>query len=130
MPGGVGVEFPPPARRAGIGGSGSEDNALDRRSRLPGALPILIGASVMLTLAMGIRQSLGIFMPSLTAELAVSVADFSVAIAIQHQVWGMCQHFAGALLTAWGYRPVMIAGAVLHVAGPALSAAAARVLTE
>lgn len=102
---------------------------MDRRSSLPNALPILIGASVMLTLAMGIRQSLGIFMPSLTAELALSVADFGFAIAIQNLVWGLCQPFAGALVTAWGYRPVMIAGAVLYVAGLALLSAAEGMLT-
>lgn len=102
---------------------------MDRRSSLPSALPILIGASVMLTLAMGIRQSLGIFMTPLTAELAISVADFGFAIAIQNLVWGLCQPFAGALVTAWGYRPVMVAGAALYVAGLALLAAADGMLS-
>jgi len=102
---------------------------MDRRSGLPGALPILIGASVMLTLAMGIRQSLGIFMQPLTADLAISVADFGFAIAIQNLIWGLCQPFAGALVTSWGYRPVMVAGAVLYVAGLALMASAGGLLT-
>lgn len=97
---------------------------MDRSSSLPSPLPILIGASVMLTLAMGIRQSLGIFMPPLTAELAITVADFGFAIAVQNLVWGVCQPFAGALVTAWGYRPVMVGGAALYVAGLALLASA------
>lgn len=102
---------------------------MDQRGGLTGALPILIGASVMLTLAMGIRQSLGIFMLPLTAELAISVADFGFAIAVQNLVWGVCQPFAGALASTWGYRPVMVAGAVLYVAGLVLLAAAGGMLT-
>ena len=40
-------------------------------------LPILIGASIMLTLSMGLRQSLGIFLQPLTHDVGISVSDFS-----------------------------------------------------
>lgn len=93
-----------------------------RYGGLAGTLPILVGASVMLSLAMGLRQSLGIFMPPLTAELAISVADFALAIAIQNLTWGLCQPFAGWLVAGWGYRPAMLTGAVLYAAGMALLA--------
>lgn len=36
-------------------------------------LPILIGASLLLTLSMGLRQSLGIFVPPLTQDIGISV---------------------------------------------------------
>lgn len=97
---------------------------MERNGGIPGALPVLVGASVMLTLAMGIRQSLGIFMPPLTAELAMSVTDFALAIAVQNLTWGLCQPFAGWLVASWGFRPVMLSGAVLYVAGLALLAGA------
>ena len=42
-------------------------------------LPILIGASIMLTLSMGLRQSLGIFMQPLTHGIGISVSDFTLA---------------------------------------------------
>ena len=35
-------------------------------------LPILIGASIMLTLSMGLRQSLGIFLQPLTHDIRIS----------------------------------------------------------
>jgi hypothetical protein len=38
-------------------------------------LPILIGASIMLTVSMGLRQSLGIFMQPLTQD-KISPGDF------------------------------------------------------
>jgi hypothetical protein len=44
----------------------------DMRSLRPAA-PILICAAVMLSLSMGIRQSLGLVMPSLTRDIAISV---------------------------------------------------------
>jgi hypothetical protein len=48
------------------------------------ALPLLIGASVMLSLSMGLRQSLGLFMQPLTQDIHISVSDFTLAIAIQN----------------------------------------------
>ena len=36
------------------------------------ALPILIAASVMMSLAMGMRQCLGLFLPPMTQALAMS----------------------------------------------------------
>ena len=49
------------------------------------ALPILIGASLMLSLSMGLRQSLGIFLQPLTRDVGISVADFTLAIAVQNR---------------------------------------------
>lgn len=88
------------------------------------ALPILIGASVMLSLAMGLRQSLGLFMPPLTKDIGISVADFTLAIAVQNMVWGILQPFAGALAVRVGYRTMMLAGSALYVLGLVLLAGA------
>ena len=73
---------------------------------------ILIGASLMLTLAMGLRQSLGIFMPSLTADIGISVSDFTLAIAVQNLVWGFMQPVVGALVVRTGFRGPMLFGAL------------------
>ena len=55
------------------------------------SLPILIGASVMLSMAMGLRQSLGLFMPPLTRDIGIGVSDFTIAIAVQNLAWGAFQ---------------------------------------
>ena len=64
------------------------------------ALPIVVGACIMLSLANGLRQSMGIFMQPLTHELGVSVSNFTFAIAVQNLAWGFIQPFAGA----WAVR--------------------------
>ncbi|MEH2498588.1 putative MFS family arabinose efflux permease [Bradyrhizobium sp. AZCC 1678] len=87
-------------------------------------LPILIGASVMLTLSMGLRQSLGLFMQPLTQDIRISVSDFTLALAVQNLAWGFLQPFAGALTVRYGFRAIMVAGALLYVAGLALMAGA------
>ena len=92
------------------------------------ALPILVGASVMLSLAMGLRQSLGLFMPPLTRELGIPVADFTLAIAVQNLCWGLLQPLAGAWAVRLGYRPLMVAGAALYGAGLLLLATAQGLL--
>ena len=51
-------------------------------------LPILIGASLMLTLSMGLRQSFGIFMQPLTHDIGISVSQFTLALAVQNLAWG------------------------------------------
>ena len=87
-------------------------------------LPILIGASIMLTLSMGLRQSLGLFMQPLTQDIRISVSDFTLALAVQNLAWGFLQPFAGALTVRYGFRAIMVAGAVLYAAGLALMAGA------
>ena len=87
-------------------------------------LPILIGASLMLTLSMGLRQSLGIFMQPLTHDVGISVSDFTLAIAIQNLAWGFLQPIAGAMTARYGFRAIMVAGAVFYIAGLSLMASA------
>jgi predicted MFS family arabinose efflux permease len=81
------------------------------------ALLILVGASVMLSLSMGMRQSLGIFVQPAVKGLSLAVADFTLAVAVQNLVWGFAQPLAGAWVVRFGYRPLMVAGAVLYMLG-------------
>jgi predicted MFS family arabinose efflux permease len=80
-------------------------------------LSILIGAAVMLSLSMGLRQCFGLIMPPLTQNLAVTVSDFTLAMAVQNLGWGVLQPIAGALAVRLGFRPMMLAGAVCYVVG-------------
>ena len=93
------------------------------------ALPVLIGASLMLTLSMGLRQSLGIFMQPLTRDIGISVSDFTLAIAIQNLAWGFLQPLAGALTVRFGFRAIMVTGAAFYIAGLALMATAQGLLS-
>ena len=89
---------------------------------------ILGGAAVMLSLAMGMRQSLGLFQPDMVRDLGITTADFSLAIAIQNIVWGLTQPFVGALVDKHGARPVAVAGVLIYAAGLLLSVQATSVL--
>ena len=93
------------------------------RSLAP-AWPILAGAAMMLSLSMGLRQSLGLFMPAITQGIAISVADFTLAIAVQNLAWGLLQPLAGAWAVRVGFRPMMVAGASLYVAALLMLASA------
>ncbi|MFT4193154.1 MFS transporter [Ottowia sp.] len=83
-------------------------------------LPILIGASLLLTLSMGLRQSIGIFVPPLTQDIGISVGQFTLAVAVQNLAWGLFQPFAGAWADRLGYRRLMLGGALLYIAGLAV----------
>ena len=82
---------------------------------------ILCGAAVMLSLAMGMRQSLGLFQPQMIRDIGVTAAQFSFAIAIQNIVWGLTQPFIGMAADRWGARPIAIAGVLLYAAGLGLA---------
>ena len=83
-------------------------------------LPILIGASLMLTLSMGLRQSFGIFMQPLTHDIGISVSQFTLALAVQNLAWGFLQPLAGAMTVRYGFRPIMIVGSLMYIVGPCL----------
>jgi MFS family permease len=85
---------------------------------------ILIGAALLLALGMGIRQSFGLFVTPITQDLAVTVSDFTLALAVQNIVWGLSQAFVGAIADRYGLRITLIAGAVIYIVGLGIMALA------
>jgi MFS family permease len=87
---------------------------------------VLIGAAVLLSLGMGLRQSLGLFLTPVTRDLGLTAADFTLAVAVQNIVWGLSQAPVGAIADRLGLRVTMLAGAVVYVMGLAVMAAASH----
>src|SRR5215210_6953149 len=85
---------------------------------------ILIGTALLLTLGMGMRQSFGLFLAPVTHDLAITAADFTLALAAQNIVWGLSQALVGGIADRFGLRITMMAGAAIYVAGLGIMAAA------
>src|SRR3954464_2344954 len=83
----------------------------------------------MLTLSMGFRQSLGIFMQPLTQDIHISVSDFTLALAVQNLAWGFLQPIAGAMTVRYGFRPIMMVGTIFYIVGLVLMATAHGILS-
>jgi predicted MFS family arabinose efflux permease len=90
---------------------------------------ILGGAALMLSLSMGMRQSLGLLQPHVVRDLGITPADFSLAIAIQNIVWGLSQPFVGMWVDRIGARPVALAGVAIYALGLVLGATAGSAMT-
>ncbi len=78
---------------------------------------VLIGAALMMALSMGIRQSISLFLTPVTHDLALTAAQFTLAIAIQNAVWGISQTPISMLADRLGMRPMMVGGAVIYLLG-------------
>ena len=100
---------------------------IDSQANLRQTRLILIGAAVLLSLGMGIRQSFGLFLTPVTRDLALTAADFTLAVAVQNIVWGISQAPIGAIADRFGLRATMMAGAAIYVVGLAVMVAAAGV---
>jgi MFS family permease len=86
-------------------------------ARLPKPALILAGAALMMSIGMGMRQSLGLFLPPVTHGLALTAADFTFAVAVQNIAWGLFQAPVGAIADKWGLRPAMLTGGLLYIFG-------------
>ena len=90
---------------------------------------VLICGGVVLMMALGIRQSFGLFLQPMSSDMGWGRETFSFAIAIQNLVWGAAMPFAGAVADRIGAGRVIVAGGVLYAVGLlAMSAAATPVL--
>lgn len=89
---------------------------------------ILILCGLIVSLALGVRHSFGLYLPPVTLELGFSRESFALAIALQNLLWGFVQPFVGALADLWGARRVLIAGALTYVLGLVLMSLAATPL--
>jgi predicted MFS family arabinose efflux permease len=103
-------------------------NTIDKDNRQRRAmLVLLILSGLIISLCMGLRQSLGLFLRPMTLGLNVSAATFGFAIALQNIVWGLSQPFIGALADRFGPRPVLVGTAVTYACGLLLMSQAASV---
>ena len=92
---------------------------MDQRRRL---LLLIVLSGLIISLCMGLRQSLGLFMRPMTLDLGISAATFGFSIALQNIVWGLSQPFIGAAADRYGARPVLIASGLVYAGGLALMA--------
>ncbi len=83
---------------------------------------LLILSGTIISICMGLRQSLGLFMRPMTVDAGISAATFGFAIALQNIVWGIAQPFVGALADKHGPRPILIVTALLYALGLLLMA--------
>lgn len=80
-------------------------------------LVLLLVSGVIISLSMGLRQSLGLFMRPVTLDLGISAAAFSFSLALQNIVWGVSQPFIGAAADRYGARPVALVTALAYGGG-------------
>ena len=78
---------------------------------------LIVLSGLIISLCMGLRQSLGLFMRPMGAEVGITAAAFGFSIALQNIVWGLAQPFAGAAADRHGPRPVIVITALLFAAG-------------
>jgi predicted MFS family arabinose efflux permease len=83
--------------------------------------PLLLAATAMLMITMGIRQSQGLLIKPIGRSTGLGIAEISFALAIGQFVWGAVQPVFGALADQRGPGRVLVFGGVLLIAGMALT---------
>ena len=82
----------------------------------------LAAAFIILALAMGLRQSFGLFVGPITADTGITVGTLSLAFAIQNLLWGSLTPFVGALADRYGSQRFLLLGSLLYAGGLAVMA--------
>jgi MFS family permease len=83
---------------------------------------ILVCGGLILMLALGTRQSFGLFLRPMSMDLGWGREAFSFAIALQNLVWGCAMPFAGAIADRYGGGRVIATGGIAYGAGLAAMA--------
>ncbi|MGL4318615.1 MAG: MFS transporter [Pseudomonas sp.] len=83
---------------------------------------VLLGASLILALSLGVRHGFGLFLTPMSSEFGWGREVFAFAIALQNLIWGLAQPVTGAIADRFGARRVIAVGGLLYAAGLALMA--------
>jgi len=78
---------------------------------------VIACAAFIVTLAMGVRQSFGLFLPQMSVDIGISRSDFGLAMALQNLLFGLVQPFVGALADKHGAGRIVLGGALLYALG-------------
>ncbi|MGH8445431.1 MAG: MFS transporter, partial [Solimonas sp.] len=82
---------------------------------------LMIAAATILTLTMGVRQSLGLFVAPIHSTTSVGIVGISFALAIGQLMWGIAQPLFGMYADRRGSVGVVQAGGLLLAFGLALT---------
>jgi predicted MFS family arabinose efflux permease len=80
---------------------------------------IALAAGAVFALALGVRQSLPLFISAINSSTGVGYATLSLAFGVAQLMWGVAQPIAGGIADRWGPRTVMISGALAVAAATA-----------
>jgi len=90
---------------------------------------VVAAASASISLALGVRQTFGLFLLPLAQEQGLSPAILGTAVAVHNLLWGLSQPVSGAIADRHGAGRVMAGGALFLAAGLALPALFPNALT-
>ena len=79
--------------------------------------PLVLCASAILMITMGVRQSLGLFVSPLNTATGLGIVTVSFALAVGQFVWGAAQPIFGALLDRAGTVRIIVIGALMMAVG-------------
>ncbi len=91
-----------------------------------GLLLAVMAAALIMSTAMGTRQTFGLFIGPFSFNQGMPVTLIAFAIALHNLAWGLAQPVAGAAADRFGALPVVAFGALAYAGGLALSASAAN----
>src|SRR4029078_12030877 len=78
---------------------------------------VVLSAGLIVGIAMGIRQVMGLYMPPMTSELGIGREPFSTAMAVANLVWGIGALFAGIVADRYGAGRVVVGGTLASMVG-------------
>jgi len=91
-------------------------------TRMKSTRTVLVCGALILMLAMGVRQTMGLFLPPMTLANGWTRDEFAFAIALQNLLWGAFVPFTGAIADRFGAGRVLVASALTYVVGLVLMA--------
>jgi len=83
--------------------------------------PLVLTAAAILTITMGMRQSMGLFVSPLNTATGLGIVTISFAMAVGQFVWGASQPIFGAVADRYGSARVVMAGGIMLTIGTALT---------
>ena len=80
----------------------------------------LVCGATLISLALGMRQGFGLFLPPIAAEFEIGRGTVALAIALQNLAWGLFSPFFGGFADKYSPRLAVAAGGLLYAAGLAV----------
>jgi predicted MFS family arabinose efflux permease len=102
--------------------TGGTSALLPTRARIGFAMTTIIAGALVMSAAMGVRQTFGLFVGPFSFDHGLPITLVAFAIALHNLVWGAAQPFAGAAADRYGSTPVVAFGAFAYAGGLALAA--------